>query len=349
MASSGSRGFRKRALALTDSGMREKVKTLSSAGSRPLLRGPLKNTRLHPTRYQRKCAVLSDSTHPRRPTRKHDQVCVCLVCPNCPRSRRPTRGIGARAEEPPRRACAFTIRRLRWPIEANLPDGSVRPTRALPSGRAKYCCHARARHPDLQPGHVRSLRLRDGRFGRYSNHRPYALLISSAQICASRSAPPSAACTTRARIRHHRLLRSLAPDPSMLPSMRLRCRITRGRRAPSTAHMMAGSSRASNNLRQRGLLVSRAAINPAARKRDGLTPKEFVNWVRSVRAHCAAIRAGGTACVLSSRPPRSGCVSGIILTVYERDGSPWPLRPDPGAVKITPGNKALEFFFRCQT
>jgi len=241
-------------------------------------------------------------------------------------------------------------RRLRWPIEANLPE-EVAGQRVLAIGRrAKYLLIRLERGTLIvHLGMSGSLRLRDAA-APLLKHDHYALRISGGRELRFHDPRRFGSLHyTREDPASHRLLRSLAPEPfDEAFDAGYLWRITRGRRAAIKQVIMnsrlvtgVGNIYASEAL-------FRARINPrrAARR---LTQKQIATLVRAVRATLqAAIRAGGTS--LRDYVDTDGDPGGFRqkLYVYERDGKACRICRTP-VRKITQGQRSSYFCPQCQT
>jgi formamidopyrimidine-DNA glycosylase len=241
-------------------------------------------------------------------------------------------------------------RRLRWPIEHNLPE-EVAGQRVVAIGRrAKYLLIELERGTLIvHLGMSGSLRLRESA-APLLKHDHYALLINSDKELRFHDPRRFGSLHyTREDPAEHRLLRSLAPEPfdKAFDAAYLR-RITRGRRAAIKQVIMNGRLVTGVGNIYASEALFRARINPrrAARR---LTQKEIERLVRAVRGTLqAAIRAGGTS--LRDYVDTEGDPGAFRqkLYVYERDGKPCRVCKTP-VRKITQGQRSSYFCPQCQT
>jgi formamidopyrimidine-DNA glycosylase len=240
-------------------------------------------------------------------------------------------------------------RRLRWPIEENLPQ-LIAGQRVLHIGRrAKYLLLELERGTLIvHLGMSGSLRLRPADAPRLK-HDHYALLISSGQELRFHDPRRFGSLHyTREDPAEHRLLRALAPEPfdAAFDADYLR-RITRTRRAAIKQVIMNGRLVTGVGNIYASEALFRARINPrrAARR---LTQKQCARLVRAVRATLnAAIRAGGTS--LRDYVGTDGDPGEFRqkLYVYERDGKPCRVCRTP-IRRITQGQRSSYFCPSCQ-
>jgi formamidopyrimidine-DNA glycosylase len=241
-------------------------------------------------------------------------------------------------------------RRLRWPIEANLPE-VVAGQRVLAIGRrAKYLLIMLERGTLIvHLGMSGSLRLRDSA-APLLKHDHYALLIGTDKELRFHDPRRFGSLHyTREDPAEHRLLRSLAPEPfdAAFDAAYL-WRITRGRRAAIKQVIMNGRLVTGVGNIYASEALFRARINPrrAARR---LTQKDIRRLVSAVRTTLqAAIRAGGTS--LRDYVDTDGDPGAFRqkLYVYERDGKPCRVCRTP-VRKITQGQRSSYFCPQCQT
>jgi formamidopyrimidine-DNA glycosylase len=241
-------------------------------------------------------------------------------------------------------------RRLRWPIEANLPE-EVAGQRVLAIGRrAKYLLIMLERGTLIvHLGMSGSLRLRESA-APLLKHDHYALLINSGKELRFHDPRRFGSLHyTREDPAEHRLLRSLAPEPfdKAFDAEYLR-RITRGRRAAIKQVLLNGRLVTGVGNIYASEALFRARINPrrAARR---LTQKEIARLVKAVRTTLqAAIRAGGTS--LRDYVDTEGDPGAFRqkLYVYERDGEACRVCKTP-VRKITQGQRSTYFCPQCQT
>jgi formamidopyrimidine-DNA glycosylase len=240
-------------------------------------------------------------------------------------------------------------RRLRWPIEKNLPE-QVAGQQVLTVGRrAKYLLLELERGTLIvHLGMSGSLRLRAAELPRLK-HDHYALLFGSGQELRFHDPRRFGSLHyTREDPAEHRLLRALAPEPfdAAFDADYFR-RITRTRRVAIKQVLLNGRLVTGVGNIYASEALFRARINPrrAARR---LSLRQCAQLVRAVRATLsAAIRAGGTS--LRDYVGTDGDPGEFRqkLYVYERAGRPCRVCRTP-IRKIAQGQRSSYFCPHCQ-
>ena len=246
-------------------------------------------------------------------------------------------------------ACKLYDRRLRWPIDPQLPQILAGQRLLSISRRAKYLLLNLERGTLIvHLGMSGSLRLQPNDTPRLK-HDHYDLLFESG--LSLRFHDPrrfGSLHYTEHDPAQHRLLRSLAPEPfdAAFNADYLR-RITRARRAAVKQVLMNGRLVTGVGNIYASEALFRARVSPK-RAAASLTRKQCAQLVRAVRAAlAAAIRAGGTS--LRDYVGTDGSPGEFRqkLYVYERNGKPCRVCGSP-IRKITQGQRSSYFCPRCQ-
>ncbi|MFI4896105.1 MAG: bifunctional DNA-formamidopyrimidine glycosylase/DNA-(apurinic or apyrimidinic site) lyase [Steroidobacterales bacterium] len=246
-------------------------------------------------------------------------------------------------------ACSLYDRRLRWPIDAQLPQILAGQRLLSTRRRAKYLLLNLERGTLIvHLGMSGSLRLQPNDTPRLK-HDHYELRFESGMSLRFHDPRRFGSLHyTEDDPAQHRLLRSLAPEPfdAAFNADYLR-RITRARRAAIKQVLMNGRLVTGVGNIYASEALFRARVSPR-RAASSLSLKQCAQLVRAVRAAlAAAIRAGGTS--LRDYVGTDGSPGEFRqkLYVYERNGK--PCRVCGRLIrKITQGQRSSYFCPHCQ-